>query len=199
MARQSSRLETRADFETRWRLDIEFAERQLLEQGSLSTMFVIHGRSMAPLSISGTWETPEGKAAFYDMARLACIANDAIGVASMAEAWMVLGEPSLEVPPSESERRQECMIVLMVGRLPETGNPVHLVSIKRIERGSDGKIIGLTPIDLPDDDTPGVGMGGEMLAMLPPETPSAAVRRKARAALERKMKRMRRGKSPSVH
>lgn len=185
---------TREWFEAVWRHDVEMAGRFLLERGCVAAMFVIHPRNAPPIPVVAMFGDDEEKAACYELVRLLCVANDAVGIGLMAETWHLRNPGPGDARASLSPRREECVLVLMRGRSSE--GEVALVSLRRIVRGPDGAPVGLEEMEVPRDGE--AAMAGDLLDLLPGDTPPGEERRKARAAAERMMKRMRRGRG-TVH
>ena len=97
---------------------------------------------------------------------------------------MVVGQPTPDVSPSESERRIEAVAVVVQGRVE--GEVVSLSSVRGIVRGDDGHPTGLRPLDLPNTGKEGLaGLEGPMAELLPPTKPNEVQQVVARAALVR--------------
>jgi hypothetical protein len=68
-------------------------------------------------------------------------------------------------------------------------------TVREIIRGEDGVAVGARPLEVPDGDG---DLCGPLTQLLPPEPPTPAERRTARAALEHATKRMARGKAAFI-
>ena len=118
----------------------------------------------------------------------------------MVESWIVTEPGSLDVRPSESDKRKEALVVTMVARIPDDESIVELSIVRLMERDADGKLSGLTPLPVSQtENADDVKITGVFFDLLPKERPSAEERRKARALMERLQKRIKLGKSPIVH
>jgi hypothetical protein len=129
-----------------------------------------------------------------DGARLTTIATDAELVSHRTEAWIVLGETTLGVAPSQSDRRREVVVVLGAAR-GEDGTILSRFAAREIIRGEDGVATGTRPLDVPDN---AGALCGPLSELSQPDPPTPAERRAARATVERATKRMARGKAAFI-
>jgi len=152
-----------------------FARRMLMERGSVSLMFVMHGRDgeVVPLLMGAT----ESREQVYVAARLAAIAVDAVAVVVMSEAWLSRGSGQWDgVMPRDNPDRIEALVVVVNSCMD--GGRTELVSAREIVRGEAGGVVDLRDVELP-----GNAIGA--LHELPPrERPTLEARLRARRALE---------------
>jgi hypothetical protein len=166
------------------KLDIEFAEETLLKLGAVKPIFAIHNAT-GTLVIGTGWANDEDKERIAAFLRILCIAEDAIAVSFMAEAWM----RATDRRPEESEddaiaraRRsvspREVIVAEVIWR--DLDGVLHLLSEEReIERDADGRPSGATP--LPKFDA--ARSESRWADLLPPRSPTEAEKRAARVVL----------------
>jgi hypothetical protein len=173
------------------RFDIEFAKRMVLEQGSCSTILVVHCREPATkiiLQPSGDL-TKDTVAAYL---RALCTAEDAEGFSFISEAWMRVvtrrdretqaehDERAYGVTPSQAEDRLEVIIAEIVYRADDGGRRT-LHEHREIVRDAAGKATGFRPVPrLPGSVT---SSEGRWVEVLPPERPTEEERAYARETL----------------
>jgi hypothetical protein len=178
-----------------WRSEVAAAQAALMAQGSIKSAFTIIAANGARHPVSGSWGDDSDKDAVLRLVGLVAVAEAAVAILWCAEAWMVLGNPNLDLAPSESERRQEVLLSAIAFRSPDTGEKLHYVSIRHIARDIGGAVSGVSDVDLP----PGVEAEGHLAGLLPAEPPTLAERRHAREQIQRATKRIDRGRPPFVH
>jgi hypothetical protein len=177
-----------------WRIESAAAERSLLDNGSLTSTFTVYGRDGRPTPVSGAWDDDGGKDGLFGLVSLIAIAEGAAAITWVSESWIVLGTPNLDLPPSNSERRQEVLLSAVVGRESDTGEVIHYASIRRMDRDFANKLFAFSDMELPAD----VEAQGRLVELLPPEILTLADRRRARELIRRATKRIRRGRPPFV-
>ena len=159
-----------------FRSDCDFAAKHLRLQGFVRMMFVIRGHDgqVIPILVAGG-----EKADAYRMVQLAAVAHDAEAVSCISEAWTLPPEATtLDVLPSESERRIEVIAVQLV-TLDEA-----LGSMREILRDAEGGIAGLGPERMKPTMVPARDFGGMMSEVVPPRRPNQDQQTTARALLE---------------
>jgi hypothetical protein len=178
-----------------WRGEVAAAQGRLMAQGSIKSMFTVVAANGARYPVSGSWGDDGDKDALLRLVGLVAVAEAAVAILWVAEAWLVFGNPNLDIAPSESERRQEVLLSAIAFRSPATGEKLHYVSIRHIDRDISGAVTGVSDVDLP----PGVEAEGHLTELLPAEPPTLAERRHAREQVQRATKRLGRGRHPFVH
>lgn len=168
-------------FRERFAHDVRHAEDTLVGEGGIAPLFILTtDRGIVPLVPA--FGSQELKDASLTAARLLCIAEDPMMVMHRCEAWLVVGDLSEGVRPSQSDRRAEVVIVMLAGRVG--GRVRKLSSVREIVRGPDGMPTGLADVRLPGG--PGAAdLGGPMSDILPERQPTAEQRRVARFGLEK--------------
>ena len=161
--------------------DLEHARTTLLQDGHVAPLFAV-STATEVVPLLADFRTEDSKRASLMAARLLCIAEDAWMAMQRLEAWIVVGQPEDGVPPSQSERRKEVVLVSLAGRVG--GRVTRLSSVREILRGADGRPTGLAELDLPGQQGGG-DLGGMAYEILPPVAPTPEQRSMARAALER--------------
>lgn len=189
-------LETMQAVETLLRTNVEWAESQMRATGNLNSMAVVYGRSNSVVPIFGTMRTEEEKDGFFELLRLQAVADDAVAVLMMSEAWAVVGKVDPLVAPSRSPDRVEALVVALSARIAD-GTEIDLSDIRRIVRGEGGSVLSLEPVELPGDSL-SLRLFGRLGSLLPPEAPTLETRRKARAEAQRMLKRIQKGKSARI-
>jgi hypothetical protein len=134
------------DFKLAFKADCEFASTALIRHGELAPMFVVRGRdgSVVPILAAGERETA------YTLARIVCVAHDAIAISMIAEAWTATeqrDQPTF-VPVNKREDRKEVVSVAMVMSEPKR---CQFTSLREIVRDWNGRITGVGPELLPGD------------------------------------------------
>jgi hypothetical protein len=167
------------------------ADQALADDGQVDPAYLIIDRSRRAQIVAADHTSPERKYESNKLARLVAVAADAEIVVLRSEAWIVVGDTTLDVPPSKSDRRREVVLVIAVAR-GDAGGLLTRFSSREIVRGDDGTAIGTQSLHVPDDGGELLGPHGELLRA---ERPTPAERRAARAILERVTKRLSRGKS----
>jgi hypothetical protein len=167
------------------------ADQALADDGHVDPAYLIIDRRGRAQIVAADHTSPERKHVSNEIARLVAIEADAEIIVLRTEAWIVVGDTKLDVPPSQSDRRREVVFVIAVAR-GEAGGLLTKFSSREIVRGEDGTATGTQSLYVPDDDGELVGPLGDLLRT---ERPTPAERRAARAALERVTKRLARGKS----
>jgi hypothetical protein len=169
------------DFKLAFKTDCQFASTALIRHGELAPMFVVHSRDgrMVPVLVAIERD------AAYTVARLVCIAYDAIAISMIAEAWTATEQkdrPPSVVPIREREDRMEVVSVAMVASEPER---CQFTSLREIIRDWNGKITGVGPELIPED-----AQGeGTLFELLPPHPPSKMERQAAQVLLDQATKR----------
>ena len=175
---------TLADLRLRLEHDVEHAEAALLKDGLLAPVVALTTSDGTLLPVVPDFSSAETKAASMTAVRLLAIAEDAVIATHMSEVWMVVGQPTPDVSPSESERRIEAVAVVVQGRVE--GEVVSLSSVREILRGDDGHPTGSRALDLPGTGREGLAsLEGPMAELLPPTKPNEVQQVVARAALMR--------------
>jgi hypothetical protein len=143
------------DWSKQMRFDVEYAKDALFNRAGVSPMFVIHTDDR----IIPCPTDMRDKERIRKILRLLCMAHRAIGVVFIGEAWATRGLSPDEqmrpgeswadwdarmVPPSESDRRYEVVLVQSMF-YDEAGEKRGLAEMLEIERGDDGKPSGLKP------------------------------------------------------
>ena len=162
--------------------DVEHAEAVLLRDGALAPFVALTSATGHFIPIVPDFSTPEMKNASMVAMRLLAIAEDAVLASHFSEVWLVVGEPTNGVPPSQSERRIEAVAVVVQGRVDN--KVVSVSSVREILRGDHGQPTGLRALGLPGE-AGAASLGGPMSELLPPERPAETQRAVARAALIR--------------
>ena len=163
----------------------------LMSRGTLTNTISLIADGRRRLTLPGGWANDADRAAILEGLRLMATAEAAVGLIWAAEAWAVLDSPDINLRASQSDRREEALIVLAMARID--GDIISAHRIRRIQRDLQGTITGLPEAAFPADGE--MTFGGAIADILPTATPSPADRRAARAALERATKRTRRGKA----
>jgi hypothetical protein len=168
------------------RFDIEFAKRMILEQGSCSTIMVLHLPGDRRLVCHPPANLGKETTSLY--LRAYCAAHDAEGFAFISEAWMRnvtrrFGETEAEhdaridaVLPREAEDRVEIVMAQVVYRDGDARRTVH--EEREIMRDAKGKVTGFRPLGLTG------ASEGRWVDVLLPEPPTAEQRASAAVALE---------------
>lgn len=180
---------TPAQFEARWRHDVDHAEATLRRDGFVSPLFAVLGADGGERVIPASFASPEDKSQAYDLVRLMAIACDAELVMCRAESWLVLvgvsplakAPEQLErgVSPSQSDRRIEVVSVAISARVRR--RVVHRSSLREIVRDENGKPKGLVEVRIPDGK---LDMKGPMFELLPPVRPDAQQQAMAAAIVQ---------------
>jgi len=150
MTRKPKQAKTKgkSDWAKQVQWDMEYAKRQILADGSLDPIFIIHSADKS-LAVASRVD-PESKRDFYTLMRALCIANDATALSCIAEAWLrevpqVPGEEqsmarATDLLPSEAEDRKEVLISQTTYR--DDAGRHSAVRSAEIERDWNGKITG---------------------------------------------------------
>ena len=186
---------TRDEMLAAWHIETVSASLRLVDRGSLLSTFVIFNGAATPRRVTADWNDNAGRDDLFRLVGLIAIAEAAVAIVWLSEAWVVLGNPNLELPPSKSERRQEVLLSAVIGRNTDTGELLHQAAVRHMDRDLAGKLVGLSDMDLP----PGVEAQGRLVELLPPETPTLAERRRAREMVHRATKRIVRGRPPFLY
>ena len=173
---------TLANLRLRLQHDIEHAEAALAKDGLLAPFVALTTSDGTLVPIVPDFSSGDMKAALMSAVRLLAITEDAILASHMSEVWMVVGQPTRGVSPSESERRVKAVAVVVQGRIGR--EVVSLSCVREILRGENGRPTGLRQHGIYDGDGTS-SLGGPMTELLPPESPTEVQRVIARAALIR--------------
>lgn len=152
-----------------FRFDVEFAERWIMDHGSVSPQFIIHAETGATV-IGGVG--PKEQMLRY--VALLGIAEDATSITSMTEVWVTAVEPGTmnRIPDS----RREAVVVSQFYR--EAGEVRQRHSLREIVRDGDGgRILSLTA------DRADSTMMWSTWQILMPEPPAPRLRRAAQDML----------------
>jgi hypothetical protein len=130
--------------------DLKYAEKCLLSQGDVIPMFVIHTKARV-LILECPWKNDDDKERYYMLAKTLCIAEAAIGLTFMGEAWLATapeqysGESRAEfdarlsaADPATDERRVEVLMVQTSYR-DRAGVKMSLTRTREIVPGADGQ------------------------------------------------------------
>lgn len=149
------------------------ARQSLVDEGALAPLLHVVGRRRNVLIRLDT-SSEKAKAASYDLARLAAIAEDADAVVVVMEVWMSHRlDDGNDIRPSTDPQRLEAVMTVAHGREAQRG------TLHRIVRDEAGKVRDLTLIDA------GGGFQGEGTDVLPAVRPTPKERAKARQLLDR--------------
>ncbi len=173
---------TLTDLHARLDHDAQHSEAVLLRDGSLAPFVALTTADGTLIPVVPDFSSADMKAASMTAVRLLAIAEDAVLASHFSEVWMVVGQPTPGVAPSESERRVEAVAVVVQGRVDN--EVVSLSSVREILRGKDGQPTGLRALGLPGEEGT-ASLGGPMSELLPPERPTEMQRAVAGAALVR--------------
>lgn len=166
--------------------DMEFAKTCLLDEGSVTPMFIMHQRN-GDLRVIPAWTTSPGqKQALYMFLKLNCIAYDAIGFSFICEAWMrSIGKADMQdhvytgPKPSEAPDRIEVATVTLVYR-DLNGQRKFMTASGKILRDAAGKPIGLDVLEPTYND-----ITGDVPDILPEQPSTAAEQVRASELIER--------------
>jgi hypothetical protein len=170
------------------RFDIEFAKRMILEQGSCTTIMVLHLPGDRRLVCHPPADLGKETTSLY--LRAYCAAHDAEGFAFISEAWMRnapmrFGETEAEhharidaVSPAEAEDRIEVVMAQITYRDGDARR--SLGEMREILRDAKGKVTGFGTLSELD----GRVAEGRWTEVLLPEPPTAEQRASAARALE---------------
>lgn len=161
---------TRAEFRRRWRRDVRQAGDTLIREGHLAPLVAVVGRDGGLHLVAPDFRDEAAKARAITAARLTAVAVDAVYVMLRCEVWAVTGDLPADVAPADSDRRTEAVLVAASARVVG-GGVEHLSRLVGIERGGDGRPVGLRDLR--------AGRGGPDLAatgwvadLLPPLRPT---------------------------
>jgi hypothetical protein len=164
---------------------LEYCRERLISDGTLPSMFVVHTKARL-LVVPTAWSNDEEKDRCYLTVKMLCIAEAAIGLSFMGEAWYVDaptrrdGETKAEFDErleaaganAETNEQRREVVVVQTSYRDKTGAKTGLHRVREIVRGPDGKPTGLTQVaNTRDDNKPG-GCGGPAHELLPDEPPS---------------------------
>lgn len=130
------------DWQKQLRFDMEFAKQMLRECGTFQMLTIIYPQDGSPIVLRPG--NAVSKASYFRMAQLLAISCDAKAFSMMTEAWMAPADTT--VAPSQSERRQEVILVVICYR-DESSEKQWLGDTAIIERDASGKISGFTDFD----------------------------------------------------
>jgi hypothetical protein len=145
----------RGDWTKQLRFDMAYAEKTLLKDGEVGSMFVVHAKERMHL-IAAPWRDEGEKAAILDLVRAYCIAEDAAALTYLSEAWtrhmqQAPNETEAEfraridaVRPRDAEDRREMVLVMTMFR-DDAGERQVVSDSREIERRANGKPSGLKP------------------------------------------------------
>lgn len=167
--------------------DTAFAKSTLLQLGSLQPMFIIHCNDKMNVIAAG-WETQEQKRVQQALITTFAIAEGAIGISFIAEAWSrTVGRRHNEteaehrarceaVMPSQAEDRQE--IVMVSTSYRDHDERRTYATVLEIIRDAAGKVTDAVVVGDPADDA--ARLEGPMASLLTHHQPSAYERERAR-------------------
>lgn len=170
------------------RFDIEFAKRMILEQGSCTTIMIIHLDADRRIVCAPPKDLGKQTTALY--LRLYCAAHDARAFAFISEAWMRdvprrHGETEDEhearidaVSPAQAEDRVEVVMAQITYRVGDARR--SLGEMREILRDAAGKVTGFRTIAALDRRV-AEGRWTEVLLL---EPPTAEERARAKVGLE---------------
>src|SRR3954447_3777857 len=92
------------------------ADQALIMHGRVDPLYFIVDRNRRAQVVVADNTSPERKHVSMTLAQLTAIASDAELVSHQTEAWIVLGEATPGIAPSQSDRRREVVLVLSVAR-----------------------------------------------------------------------------------
>lgn len=95
------------DWHKQLRLDMQFAEKVLLDTGEVTAQFVVHSADAIRIIIT-PWRSDDEKAAYRQLVRMFCIAHDAIACSAIGEAWTTTAWPMKPMMPSRPVPRPCC-------------------------------------------------------------------------------------------
>lgn len=150
--------------------DLAFARARMLDSGSVSPMFLVHGATGLAV-ISAPFRNAEEKASYFEFVRMHALATSAHAIGFVMEAWLTVLTPGAE------PERIEVIWVGQSARL-EPGKLRHRFQAERIERDAAGAVVGLKPFATQADAT-----GGALTHLLASDPPPELVEA-ARLALE---------------
>ena len=180
------------DWDVQLQRDMDYAAKQLMDTGSFSPMFAIHTYDEKVVLVATPFGSEQEREMTHMVIKLMCVAHDASGFSFMGEAWVrwmdrqegesvtAMNKRAYEVRPSQATDRKEVVTVTLVYR-DETNQRKVRGRMSEIIRDADGKITGLTPMEMPD----GVDSRGAVPDILPRRRPSPAERAVAEAMRKR--------------
>lgn len=137
-------------------LDMQFCARQIVKQGSIGQMFVVHAGGGEKHVFSTPWTDDEERTYLLGMIFAYCAAVDAEALTHMGELWFRSVAPrhgeteaeararAEELRPRDAEDRREAVIVMIMYR-DEAGERQVISDTREIERRMSGKVTGLKP------------------------------------------------------
>lgn len=144
------------------------AEQMLMHNGSIKPLFALHTDTSLYL-ITGQWNDVETQERLLQVVRIAAVAYNATSISTITEGWMSSAKLKSGESLASAKKRAKDRVEVLTVNLEWRDDDEHgsLISVRRILRDDEGKILGLGEETEENSETSVVK--GVMVDLLPPE------------------------------